>query len=321
MPKYNVEALPVTKTFLGEGPHWDAKTKQLYYVDLLGKAIHRYDPATKDFGRLDVPVKAEGHESTTLIVPVENHPNKFIIGHGRELRVLEWDGKTGVATAANLKTLHTVDDGNAAGRFNDGKCDSQGRLWAGTMGYYESGNIAGLAMQKGVLYKLEKDGKISKHLDKIDISNGLAWSADNKIFYYVDSFTYRIDAFDYDISNGTFSNRRPVFDFKALNLAGIPDGMTIDVDGNLWLATFGAGKVLHIDPTTGKVIDQIDFPTSNITSVAFGGENLDFLFVTCAINDLTKEQLAAEPLAGSLFQVTNLGTKGLSAGVAYSGKV
>jgi sugar lactone lactonase YvrE len=305
---------------LGEGPHWDAATGQLYFVDLLGKGIHRYDPVTKKDARLDVAAKGEGQDATTLIVPVAGTTNKFVIGLGRSLRVLQWDGKSGVENGSNLKTLHVVADGNEGGRFNDGKCDPKGRLWAGTMGYYKSGDIGSLQLKKWILYKLENDGKISKHEDKIDISNGLCWSNDNKIMYYVDSFTYRIDAYDYDIANGTISNRRPVFDLKANNYTGIPDGMTIDVNGNLWLAVFGGGKVLHINPNTGKVLGHVELPTLNITSVAFGGANLDTLYITCAQHDLSKEQLAAQPLAGSLFQVTNTGTKGI-AGVPYGGKV
>jgi len=158
-------------------------------------------------------------------------------------------------------------------------------------------------------------------LSSLDIANGLAWSSDNKTFYYIDSLTYRVDAWDYDSVGGVISNRRPVFDFKANNIKGIPDGMCIDEKGNLWVALFSGGKIAHIDPVAGNLIDHIEFPATNITSVAFGGPNLDILYVTSAQHGLSEEELLAQPDAGSIFQIRNTGVKGLSAGVAYGGKV
>jgi len=317
MPNYKVETLPVKKVYLGEGPHWDEKRQQLYYVDILAKTVHRYDPKTLEEHNVVIQEKGEGHDSVSLVVPIEGEPNKFLVGVGRSLRVLEWDGKSSKATS--LKTLHVVDDGNPHGRFNDGKCDSAGRLWAGTMGYEP---VPGeLDEKKGWLYKLDKNGKLTSHVDKIDIANGLAWSPDNTVFYYIDTFTYRVDAFDYNHAEGTISNRRPVFDFKINNIEGVPDGMCIDAIGNLWVAVFAGSKVLHIDPKTGKLIDTIDFPTKNITSVTFGGPNLDILYATSAQHGLTKAELAAQPTAGSLFQIANTGAKGLSPGVCFGGKV
>jgi sugar lactone lactonase YvrE len=171
----------------------------------------------------------------TLVVPVEGESNKFIISLGRSLRVLEWDGESG--TYASLKPFKVVRDENPNGRFNDGKCDSSGRLWAGTvtlfyigvnglqasgctlmimtfrckpgtMGYYKAGSFGPNEAKKGQLYRLEKSGDVSSPLDKIDISNGLAWSLDNKIFYYVDSLTYLVEAFDFDILSGAISKNK-----------------------------------------------------------------------------------------------------------------
>jgi gluconolactonase len=317
MPNYNIEPLPVKRVYLGEGPHWDEKRKQLYYVNILGKSVHRFDPVTLEEHSVVVQEKGEGHDSVGLVVPVEGEINKYVIGLGRSLRVMEWDGNSSNLTS--LKTLHVVDDGNPNGRFNDGKCDSSGRLWAGTMGYEP---VPGdLDEKKGLLYKLDTSGKLTRHVDKIDIANGLAWSPDNTTFYYIDTFTYRVDAFDYNAVDGIIRNRRPAFDFKVNNIEGVPDGMCIDATGNLWVAVFAGSKVLHIDPTVGKLIDTIDFPTKNITSVSFGGPNLDILYATSAQHGLTKEQLAAQPTAGSLFRITNTGAKGLSAGVPFGGKV
>jgi len=115
------------------------------------------------------------------------------------------------------------------------------------------------------------------------------------------------------------ANRRTAFDFKAEGVEGIPDGMTIDIDGNLWIAVFDGSKVIKVDPRKGKKIDQINFPTKNVTSVAFGGENLDILYVTSAKHFLSEEELKAQPTAGALFEVRNLGTKGLAPGFNYRG--
>jgi len=315
--KYNVEIVPVNKTYLGEGPHWDASRQQLYYVDILAKAIHRYVPETGEEFKVVIDEVGEGHDSVSLVVPIASQPNKFVIGLGRSLRVMEWDGVS--PKPASLKTLHVVKDNNLGGRFNDGKCDPSGRLWAGTMGYEP---VPGdLDAKKGLLYKLDVTGELTRHVDKIDIANGLAWSPDQKTFYYIDTFTYRVDAFDYDKTSGTISNRRPAFDLKKNNITGVPDGMCIDSDGNLWVAVFAGKKILHVDPNTGKLIDHIDFPATNITSCSFGGPNLDILYATSAKHGLSAEQLAAEPAAGSIFKIANTGAKGLSAGVPFSGTV
>jgi sugar lactone lactonase YvrE len=317
MSQYKVDVEPVKKVYLGEGPHWDAKNQQLYFVDILDKAIHRYVPSTGQDFKVVIEEKGEGHDSVSLVVPVENQPNKFVIGLGRSLRSIEWDGVS--SKIDSMKTLHVVDDGNLGGRFNDGKCDSSGRLWAGTMGYEP---VPGdLDEKKGLLYKLDSNGQLTKHVDKIDIANGLAWSPDNSIFYYIDTFTYRVDAFDYDASAGTISNRRPAFDLKANNITGVPDGMCIDATGNLWVCVFAGQRILHVDPKVGKMIDYIEFPAVNITSCAFGGPNLDILYATSAKHGRTPEQLAVEPEAGSLFSIKNTGAKGLSAGVSFAGNV
>jgi len=116
MTKYIVEVVPVNKVWLGEGPHWDAKSQKLYYVDILAKAVHSYDPATSEETKIVIQGKGEGQDSVSLVIPVENEPGKFVIGLGRSLRVLEWDGKAeSEADTSNLKTLQVVHDGTWVG--------------------------------------------------------------------------------------------------------------------------------------------------------------------------------------------------------------
>jgi len=313
MPPYNIQvAKGSIKCYLGEGPHWDPVKKEMLYVDIFGKGVLRYVPSTQECYKVTVDAGP-----VSVVCPVQGHPDKYLITVERDVQVMEWDGKS--ATPTSLKKLYTVDDHCKTNRINDGKCDSAGRLWAGTMGYEPAPGK--LDAKKGTLYTFDLDGKVKKHFDQIDIANGLAWTEDNKTMYYIDSFSYRVDAFDYDGVAGVITNRRCAFDFKANGVEGIPDGMTIDANGNLWIAVFAAQKVIHVDPKVSKKIGQIDFPTKNMTSVAFGGPNLDILYATSAEHFLSAEELAAQPGAGALFEITNVGAKGLSAGFNYRGPI
>lgn len=311
MGKFNIE-VAVKDLNLGEGPHWVAERGDLVYVDIPGKAVHRYEPKTgKDYS-----ISLNGRPS--FIVPVESQPNKYLIGLEREVVELEWDG---VSENFNLRVIDIVEPSYPKNRFNDGKCDPQGRLWAGTMGYETTpGNVD---PEKGNLYRLGHDGKLEAQVDKINISNGLCWSTDSSKFFYIDSCAFSVDAFDFNSADGTLSNRRVLFDLKANGIEGLPDGMCNDADGNLWVAVYLGSKILHIDSNTGKLIDVVDFKgkASKLTSVAFGGPNLDELYVTSAKFGLTPEQLSVDKDAGALFKITNLGTKGLSGGVSYKGKL
>jgi len=313
MSKYSIQVAKGSQgCYLGEGPHWRADKNEILYVDIFGKAVHRYVPSTGESGKVTIDAGP-----VSLVAPVEGEPNKYLVTIERDVQIMEWDGVS--TKPSSLKRLYTVDDHCKTNRINDGKCDAAGRLWAGTMGYEPAPGQ--LDSKKGTLYSFGLDGKVDKHADQIDIANGLAWTSDNSIFYYIDSFSYRVDAFDFDFAAGKLSNRRTAFDFKANGVDGIPDGMTIDANGNLWVAVFAGKKVVHIDPKVGKKIGQLDFPTTNITSVAFGGPNLDILYATSAKHFLSEAELASQPSAGALFQVTNVGARGLAAGFNYRGPV
>lgn len=178
--------------------------------------------------------------------------------------------------------------------YNDGKCDRNGRFWVGTMNIYEKAGCGGL-------YCFRADCGYEEKLGRVTISNGLAWSGDSRTMYYIDSPTYRIAAFDYDIETETISNKRTVIAFTKEQ--GMPDGMTIDTDGNLWVAMWGGGSILCCNPYTGEIIDRINIPVSNVTSCTFGGRDMNTLYITTARAELSEKEKKEQPLAGGIFAV------------------
>jgi sugar lactone lactonase YvrE len=282
------------KAMLGEGSIWHPKEKKLYWIDIEGKALHIYDPVTntdKQFplgSRVGtvVPVKGGG-----ALVALQNGIHKI-------------DTKTGKLTLINNPLPDTVKL-----RFNDGKCDPSGRFWIGTMALD--------SRRKGaVLYRMDKDKTIRVMLDSVTISNGIVWTADKKTMYYNDTPTGTVQAFDYDDKTGEISNRRVVI--KIPRGGGGPDGMTIDADGNLWVALWGSGTVGKFDPNTGQLLQKVIVPAPNVSSCAFGGKNLDVLYITTARAWMNEEKLKQFPLSGGLFSVKP-GVRGVPA-FYYKGK-
>lgn len=288
---------------LGEGPHWDSQTNSLFFVDIFGKSIHKYTPSNGKF------TEAKFDKHVSLIVPVEGAPNKFIISLNREIVLITWDGTSSkisdVKKIAEVDSKQDVDDN----RFNDGKCDPSGRLWAGTMGVEPvNGQVA---PNKGSLYSLEKNNEIKTHLTPVSISNGLAWNLELKKFYYIDSPERKVFQFDFDVEKGTISNQKTIFTFDRHDIPGFPDGQAIDRDGNLWIAVFNGYRVVKIDPRRPETLLQtIDIPAKQVTSVAFGGKNLDELYVTTASFTINGEELKP-PNHGALYRVTGVKAKGV----------
>jgi len=282
---------------IGEGPHWDEKSQSLWFVDIFGHTVHNYTPG--DNTHKVFPVG----KYPSLILPVQNENNKFVISQERLLNLCEFkDNKFNV-----VKKLASVDDSKPLNRINDGKCDPLGRVWFGTM-QMEGPN--GLTPNKGHFYTLF-NGSPKHHLDQITCSNGLAWSADMKKMYYIDSGCKTIDAFDCDINTATITNRSTIFTLEKHNIDGFPDGMTIDTNGNLWVAVFGASRVINIDPRKPEtLLWDIKLPAEQITSCAFGGANLDELYVTTA-NVAMAGKLPQGSKNGGLFKIIGLNVKGL----------
>jgi sugar lactone lactonase YvrE len=270
---------------LGEGPVWDEEQQRLLWVDILPGLVHRFDPATGSDDTFGVgkPVgSASLRRDGGLVLAVED---------GFALLDPAWQ---------RLDQVAVIEHPGPPARFNEGKCDPAGRFLAGTMAYDETAGA-------GSLYRLDPDLAVTKLLDGVTISNGLAWSADGTTMYYIDSPTQGVDAFLYDIDTGRLANRRRVVDIPAA--AGIPDGMTIDADGCLWMALYG-GSAVHRYAPDGHLDTTVSFPATNITCPVFGGREFHQLYVTSARDGLDERQRAAQPHAGAVFAV-DVGARGL----------
>lgn len=287
---------------LGEGPHWDEKSQSLYLVDISAKQILNFNPHTK------VLKRAQLDKKVGFVVPVKGKSDEFVTGLGTDLAIIKWNGENSAIEEVDLRWKTNEEQRN---RINDGKCDPSGRLYAGTMCEEKVDNF--WLQEKCNFYSIDKSGLKTK-LSKVSLSNGLAWSLDSKKFYYIDSCIYNVRAFDYDITTGNIANGQVIFDLKENNLPGLPDGMTIDKDGNLWVAVYNGARVIKVDPRSGKLLFTVELPALQTTSVAFGGKNYDELYVTSANVPVPPEEEETKNKYthnGYLFKVTGLGVKGL----------
>jgi sugar lactone lactonase YvrE len=178
-------------------------------------------------------------------------------------------------------------------RFNDGKCDPYGNLWIGTMDKE-------LAPAAGALYKIDSRGKVDMILEGTTVSNGMAWTDDHRYYYYIDSDSFEVWRFDYDIAEGQISNKEVAFTVP--REYGAPDGMSIDRENMLWIAHWGGHCVRRWDPDKGEVLQQVQVPAPHVTSCCFGGPELDEMYITTARSGLNAEELKTYPLSGGLFK-------------------
>jgi len=273
---------------LGEGPVWDAANHTILWVDIMGCAIHELNMKSNALRSISTPSMIGSFALCT---------------DGNILAAMQ-DGFSFINRITGAES--PLSDPEAAlngNRFNDGKTDPAGRFWAGSMS---------LSGEKGTgnLYMVDQQLNVKKQVENVSISNGLCWSLDNRFFYYIDTPTMEVVRFDYDIATGEISNKTTVITIPAKE--GYPDGMTIDSEGMLWIAHWEGWQVARWDPSTGNKIDSIHLPVSLVTSICFGGENMDDMFITSARVGLTDEQLAEEPLAGSSFIISKTGFKGFT---------
>lgn len=272
---------------LGEGPMWDARDNSLYWVDILSHRVHSHRPAEPNSDR-----KMELSPYVSSIVPRRSG------GFALTLQ----DGFYGYDPAtAELTLLAKVEASLPGNRFNDGKCDPAGRYLAGTMSMNEE-------QGRGTLYSLDAGHAVTPLVSDVTISNGLAWSGDGATLYYIDTTTRCVFAFDYDTASGEVTNRRVVAEIPEDE--GFPDGMTIDAEGMLWIAHWGGWQVSRWNPATGEKLLSVPVPASQVTSCAFGGEQLDRLYITTARVGLGEDELAEQPHAGGIF-CADVGVRGL----------
>jgi sugar lactone lactonase YvrE len=265
---------------LGEGPAWDSRNSLLYWVDIRAGHLHIFDPANGSDRFINTG------ESLGCAAP-----------RLRGGLVLGLDSSF-VSGDAGLKALVNPEPHLPGNRFNDGKCDPAGRFLAGSMDNEE-------VEASGSLYSLSPDGSVKTLLAGTRISNGLAWSPDYHTFYFIDTPTRTVMAYDYDLASGMIASPRPAISVPPK--LGWPDGMTSDTLGMLWVALWGGAKLTRWDPHTGQLLEEIPLPAWNISSCAFGGPDLTDLYITSARKGMSTEQLEKYPFSGGLIRIcTNI---------------
>jgi len=295
---YKIECVLQCENHLGEGPVWDVEEGRLYWVDGTGRrvgkpSLWRMDPRTGkvDHWSLGRDVGAMAlRQRGGAVLALDDGFYFFDFGSGK------------------LDLIERVDADEPRTRLNDGKCDRRGRFFAGGMDDKEELAICGL-------WRLDPDLKVTLVDRGIICTNGPCWSPDDRTFYLADTFQQEYWAYDYDIGTGTLSNKRVLASTR--EDAGVADGSTVDAEGFLWNAQLISGELVRYAPD-GTVERRIGMPVRNITSVMFGGDRLDELYVTSmarvkhpAVHDHFSVEAKPQFGAGSLFKVTGLGVRGL----------
>ncbi|CAH0587183.1 unnamed protein product [Chrysodeixis includens] len=290
-----VEALEISEARLGEAPHWHSEEGALYLLDIESATLIKYEKETRKY------VTAKLEEKPHFFLPIEGKKNHFLVTQGRRVVEIEWaaDGNP----PKILRTITEVDHEYLKNELNDGKADPLGRLFTGSISEEHTPG----SKKTGALYRIDPDGTTTKLASEIYVSNGLCWDLKAKAFYHIDSVSRAIQRFDYDVDTGNISNPRVVFSLADNELKGFPDGMTIDTDGNLWVAVWAGSNVLKIDPRQSLLLETIPIPAPQVTSLTFGGPNLDILYVTTARVDF---EGIPDPPSGSTFAITGLNVRG-----------
>ncbi|MDE2183204.1 MAG: SMP-30/gluconolactonase/LRE family protein [Alphaproteobacteria bacterium] len=262
---------------LGEGALWDAEAQALWWTDIEERKLFRYDWRGRSLGQYALP---------------ERLGSFGFVRNSEELVAAFETGFAFFSPARNTASWLKRIDGLGHGmRFNDGRVDCRGRFWAGTMAETEAdtGNAE--------LYCLTGDGSVHRRERGLTVSNGLCWSPDGRVMYLADSPRHAIWCYDFEAETGCISNRRT---FAATPADAFPDGATVDSEGFLWSAQWGAGRVVRYAPN-GGIERIVEVPASQPTCVAFGGPDMDLLFVTSARDGLGEEALRSQDGAGDVF--------------------
>lgn len=269
-----------SQCFLGEGPLWITQLGCFFWVDIEKGNLHRYHLATE---QLEIR-----HFPHRLAVVLEGQIGKLILGLDRKLVRYDWETEV-------IEELCEVESDLTLNRFNDGKVDPKGRIWIGTLSTLFTEGA-------GSLYRIGPDLQPKVQLTNLTISNGMAWTADQQTFYFIDTPTKKIQEFAFDPKTGAIEFRRIAVEIP--EGLGFPDGMCIDREGMLWVAHYAGSGVYRWNPNTGQLLDKIELPVPHVTSCCFGGENLDLMLITTAQENLTADDLEKYPQSGDVFLVS-----------------
>jgi sugar lactone lactonase YvrE/DNA-binding IclR family transcriptional regulator len=283
---YEITSLVASRAMLGEGPIWSPRDGKLYWVDILKPCIHCFDP--QNGVDTEIPVGA------MVSVAIPKATGGLLVAMPNGLMTFEPENK-------RLQLFCHPEAERPSNRYNDGKCDRLGRLWIGTMDM-------GAAANRGHLYRVDPDRTWKLMATGISVANGLGWSPDDRKMYFTDTARGTIYAYDFDLMSGQISNRQSLITLPAKE--GLPDGLTVDAEGCLWVALWDAWCVVRYSPK-GEEMLRIRVPVPRPTSCCFGGNNLDTLYITSATVRLSEDMLARAPQSGSLFSVKIPGVRGL----------
>lgn len=274
---------------LGECPVWHPHTKKLYWVDCKKSDVYEYNPQTKQ------TQKWRFHGGVGCVAPARDG-GLISFMHGAIVYI-----DTATGTARTLKQVFAADSGL---RCNDGKCDRQGRFWVGTV----SKNFD---TPTGSLYCYTADGMLREMQQELYIANGLAWSPDDRYMYHCDSWVGKIYRYAFDKKSGDLAARELWFDYAKLqatapasSTGGVPDGLTVDANGNIWTAVWDGGKLLCVSPEA-EVMHEISMPVQRPTSCVFGGDDYKTLYVTSCSQDVHETAVLSAP-NGALYALSDL---------------
>jgi len=265
-----------SQNILGEGPWWSVEEQEFYWVDIKAPSLLRWNPVTNERKEWRLP----------------DEVGTFVRSSGSHGLVALQNGiaRIDLSTGGLIPMVHPEKD-KPWNRYNDGKCDRRGRFWVGSMDNAEQ-------KTSGTLYRIDPDHSVTAVKSPVGISNGLGWSPDNTVMYYADSPAKCIYAYDYDIETGAAVNERILVDVDK----GVPDGLTVDSEGYIWNAQWGAWRVVRYAPD-GSIDSILDMPVAQPTSCCFGGPDLNDLYITSARIGLPKSDLEKQPEAGNVFTV------------------
>ena len=273
-----LECVLFRKGDLAEGPLWEEDRERLLWVDINGQSLHFFDPVTSE---------DQVHFVGQLIgaaVPVEKSAGMYLLALRQGLYWFgETDGSLEPAVSPQIYVPGT--------RLNDGKCDPSGRFWIGSMS--TEGKRG-----SGSLYCVDRTLTVTTAVPGVDLANGMGWSPDGKVMYFIDTLQRTVFAYDFDMETGSISARKALIRFSDQD--GLPDGMTVDTEGRLWIAHWGGGRVSCWDPQQGSELERIEVPARLVTSCTFGGKERSELYITTAVDHESGEE---DRYGGSLFWI------------------